>query len=70
MVRALEHYDLLTEKKAGPWEKQHHPGTPDTPAWFGYCHAWSASAVMEKEPTEKRSAAAPHAGPVELLVGS
>jgi hypothetical protein len=45
----LSKYDKATGAKAAAWEQQHHP--KDTAeGWSGFCHAWSAACVLEKEP--------------------
>ncbi len=49
----LGKYDQLTGKRAANWEKQHNPPGPDVPKWHGYCHAWSAAAILETEPARE-----------------
>jgi hypothetical protein len=56
----LGKYDHLTGANATAWEDEHHPAGPQIRKWHGYCHAWAASAVMEREPTQPRVAT--HAG--------
>jgi hypothetical protein len=46
----LAKYDALTKHKATQYEIAHYP-TGDIPRWWGLCHAWSASSVLEDEPT-------------------
>lgn len=48
----LTKYDKEYGKKAVEWEKQNNPSGPNIPSWHGFCHAWSASAVLEDEPTK------------------
>ncbi len=55
-------HDTITGKKAKDWEEKHHP--TNVPRWYGFCHAWAASAVTEREPR-----AATTAGGVALSVG-
>ncbi len=68
----LTKYDLATGKKARDWEQNAHPmkvnGKP-VEGWFGYCHAWSASSVMEPEPTKSITVARQGGAPVVLNVG-
>lgn len=46
----LAKYDLLTGKKAAAWKKTTNPPGSNIPKWFGLCHAWAASAILETEP--------------------
>ena len=46
----LGKYDTLTGHKAGPWERTNSPPGRNVPSWYGLCHGWAASAVMEPEP--------------------
>jgi hypothetical protein len=48
--KPLAKYDILTGHKATQYEIAHYP-TGDIPHWWGLCHAWAASAVLESEPT-------------------
>jgi hypothetical protein len=50
----LTKYDAVVGSHASQWEKDTHLNG-DLPDWFGYCHAWSASAVTEREPREIRT---------------
>jgi hypothetical protein len=52
----LTKYDAVVGSHASQWEKDTHLGG-ELPDWFGYCHAWSASAVTEREPREVRTVA-------------
>lgn len=52
----LSKYDQLTGAKAAEWEKKHHPSGDAVPKWHGYCHAWAASAVLDREPAQDRDA--------------
>lgn len=56
MLAPLTNYDHLTGAGAVAWEREHHPSGPATPEWFGYCHAWAASSVLEAEPTSAHMA--------------
>lgn len=51
----LRKYDLLTGHRASQREMQENPPSPTTPDWYGYCHAWSAAAVMDREPVQVRT---------------
>ena len=51
-INALKKYDKLTGSDAADWEKTTNPPGKDVPQWYGYCQGWSASSIMEKEPTE------------------
>jgi len=49
----LEKYDAATgdaEGKSTAWYLDHHYD-PDAPGWHGYCHAWSAAAIVDTEPS-------------------
>ncbi|MGI8978474.1 MAG: DUF4384 domain-containing protein [Pirellulaceae bacterium] len=55
LVGPLTKYDRLLGKKAAPWEDVKHvqPAKASSDSdWWGYCHAWSAAAVSEKEPKQ------------------
>ena len=54
LLGPLGKYDRLTGHLAAVWEKQHNPPGPNVPHWFGYCHAWSAASVLEREPGKER----------------
>jgi hypothetical protein len=45
----LSKYDKATGSRAADWEQQHHPKAT-AEGWSGFCHAWSAACVLEKEP--------------------
>lgn len=64
IIEPLTKYDQRNHKQAAEWEKTNNPSGPDVPQWFGYCHAWSASAILEKEPVNVLQA-----GPHQLSVG-
>ena len=55
----LSKYDKTTGKNSTAWEKNNHPSGSQVPKWFGYCHAWAASAVMEQEPRKSRQVQGP-----------
>lgn len=46
----LKKYDALTGRKAEAWERTNNPTNPNLPQWYGLCHGWAASSVMEIEP--------------------
>lgn len=52
IVVPLSKYDKQTGKKSAEWEKKNNPAGSEVPQWFGYCHAWSASTVLENEPKQ------------------
>lgn len=54
LINPLSKYDKVTGKKAADWERKNNPPGPNVPEWYGYCHAWAASSVMEKEPQKNR----------------
>ena len=62
----LGKYDKVTGKHAAEWEKSHHPR--DVDQWYGYCHGWSASSIMEGEPTQAVSTPG-DSGAIALTVG-
>jgi hypothetical protein len=45
----LKKYDAATGKQAAKWEAENNPAH-GAEQWHGFCHAWSASAIMEQEP--------------------
>jgi hypothetical protein len=51
----LSKYDQITGLDALSWERQNRPSGPQVPHWFGFCHAWSASSIMEEEPKQPRA---------------
>ena len=51
LIDPLSKYDDVYQTQAAAWERDHHvPPGDDIPPWFGHCHAWSASGVIEREP--------------------
>lgn len=50
----LARYDQLTGSNATRWEYDHHVAANPEP-WFGHCHAWSASCIVEREPRAPRT---------------
>jgi len=46
-------YDRLTGHRAAAWEIKNH-SSRGVQKWEGFCHAWSASTVLEDEPTKPR----------------
>ena len=55
----LRKYDFLTGVNSAQWEEATHPRGANVPQWHGYCHAWAASAILEKEPNRPKTARAP-----------
>jgi hypothetical protein len=49
MIGPLNKYDQVTGAQAAAWEAQNHPKAR-AEGWSGFCHAWSAACVLEKEP--------------------
>lgn len=70
LVGPLGKYDTLagTGGKAVAWEKQNHPSV-GAAGWWGYCHAWSAAAVTEAEPSRPFVATGPGGNKISLTVG-
>ncbi|NUQ63326.1 MAG: DUF4384 domain-containing protein [Pirellulales bacterium] len=54
IVVPLSKYDQVNGTAAAQWEQQNKPSGEQAEAWAGYCHAWSASAVLEKEPKQPK----------------
>jgi hypothetical protein len=54
LLGPLKKYDALTGSNAFQWEYQKNPPGQNVPEWHGYCHGWSAAAVLEKEPKQQR----------------
>jgi hypothetical protein len=52
IVGPLTKYDQAFGAKAADWEKTNHPKAT-AEGWSGFCHAWSAACVLEKEPKAK-----------------
>ena len=52
LLEPLGKYDTVTGHRAADWERQNNPPGPEVPQWHGYCHAWAAASVLEKEPTK------------------
>ena len=50
----LSKYDQVFHTAASAWEYQKHVQVA-TLQWFGHCHAWAASSVLEREPRASRS---------------
>jgi hypothetical protein len=51
MIAPLRKYDALTGLHAAGWEAR-HKDRARAESWFGYCHAWSAAALLEREPRQ------------------
>ena len=65
----LQKYDRATGRQAAQWELQENPPLPQVPSWFGYCHAWAASAVLDREPIRRRQLTAIDGLPMQLGIG-
>ena len=53
----LGKYDKITGHAAVAWENQHNlaGNFRELPGWFGFCHAWAAASILEKEPQQVRT---------------
>ncbi len=55
--QALSKYDAYLKATTGTagtaqaWEKANHFTSDEKNNWWGHCHAWSAAAILTKEPT-------------------
>ncbi len=56
LLGPLEKYDALSGRRAQWWELENKPPGPQVPAWHGYCHGWSAAAILEREPAVEQVA--------------
>lgn len=54
LLRQLGKYDQLTGKQSASWERRAKDPRSSVP-WAGYCHAWAAASVMEREPRAPRT---------------
>ncbi len=50
ILEPLGKYDVLAGRRSAPWERAKNPSNLNYPGWFGLCHGWAASSVMEPEP--------------------
>jgi hypothetical protein len=69
IIDPLCKYDQITGRKAAPWEMALNPLNDKAEDWFGYCHGWSAAAVLEQEPRRPVTVIGRDDEPVELTVG-
>lgn len=69
IVEPLKKYDRLTGRKAATKEQAIYPIGPDAQGWWGYCHAWAASSVMEREPRRSVTPRLTNGSSLELAVG-
>lgn len=69
LVGPLAKYDQATGRKAVAWERCNRKIPAGLPQWFGFCHAWAASSVMEPEPRKSQNAACGDGQTVGLSVG-
>ena len=55
----LGKYDRITGHTSVAWERQHNltGNFRELPEWFGFCHAWAAASILEKEPKQVRNIA-------------
>jgi hypothetical protein len=49
IIGPLTKYDQVSGSHAAAWEAKNHP-KQGAEGWSGFCHAWSAACVLEKEP--------------------
>ena len=69
LMEPLSKYDQATGRQAVAWEKTNRKINTELPKWFGFCHAWAASSIMEPEPQKPQRAANDNGRPVGLSVG-
>lgn len=69
LAAPLGSYDQITGHASVAWERHKRPSGANVPRWFGFCHAWAASSVMEKEPTQPQTATSASGQPVQVRVG-
>jgi len=69
ILQPLQKYDRLTGRKAAAKEQKIYPSGPEAQGWWGYCHAWSASSIMEREPRKMVSPKLSNGSRLELAVG-
>jgi hypothetical protein len=67
ILSPLRKYDLMTGKRSADWERQDKDPRV-APPWEGYCHAWSAASVMEREPRAPRTVSGPTGRSITLSV--
>jgi hypothetical protein len=68
IIGPLRKYDLYAGTQAAPQEARQHP-REGAEKWFGYCHAWSAAALTEREPRQSLSLRPNGAATLALTVG-
>lgn len=69
LVGPLAKYDQATGHRSVAWEKANRTMGPSVPRWFGFCHAWAASSLMDAEPRQVRNCRAIDGRPLGLGVG-
>lgn len=70
LLGPLEKYDTVVGKRAQWWELANKPPGPQVPPWHGYCHGWSAAAILEREPVVHQvSGGRSGLTPIALTVG-
>jgi len=69
LLGPLDKHDKFANKQAADFEKKRNPPNTGQAKWWGYCHAWSAACVVEKEPTEPRTIPLPGGRQLTLSVG-
>ena len=52
----LGKYDKITGLASVAWENKHNlaGNFRELPGWYGFCHAWAAASILEKEPQQVR----------------
>jgi hypothetical protein len=66
MIQHLRKYDALLGTQAARWEAR--ATAKSTVQWAGYCHAWAAASVMEREPRAPRTVKGPNGRSITLSV--
>jgi hypothetical protein len=69
LLGPLTKHDQFTKNQAEAFERKRNPPNTGQQKWWGYCHAWSAACVIEKEPTEPRTIKLPDGRQLTLTVG-
>lgn len=69
LVGPLAKYDQATGRAAVAWEQANRQMGASVPRWFGFCHAWAASSIMEPEPQQARTSPVGDRAPLALAVG-
>lgn len=68
IVGPLHKYDTIAARHSAAWEAKNKPRSQADP-WWGYCHAWSAASIFEREPRAWTNVLTPSRHRVALSVG-